>query len=506
MIIDQKNKILVSSLRKFIGIKATRNIKNVLQKTHSADIAEMLDDLDREEQHIIFNLLASDQIKSEVLSRLDESLQKVFVNEIPKKSLIKIISCMDVDDRTDLLGHLDPEISAAILSSMEQKEKEEAEDLLQYPKDSAGGLMTTEILKLNENLTVKAAIDSLQKNVEDAEATFYVYIVDENNRLVGVLSLKQLLLSKPTDKLKQIMTKETIEVSVTTDGQEVAKLVERYDFLSLPVVDENFILLGAITVDDVIDVIREEAKEELLAMGQTSHLSREGYSWLAMAFAVALSCSFWILNITDQSFTKIFSESSFGSFMSDISQMPNLSSSSNENSLSSQTSTIQNTQQLNTVFKNLVQKIPIYVREKMTQLEMIIFAIPLLLIMGMTLSNQIVTLTVHDLREGRFDSKGFFSYLFNRIRLGILVSVVVSALIVIIFYVLGMSYVVPIAIVTGSLTLQLLLSAVLGVLIPWLIRRLQLDPAVGSLSITTSVSQILTLLLISLVFLHWVKI
>ena len=107
----------------------------------------MLNDLDREEQNIIFNLLSSDQIKSEVLSRLDESLQKVFVNEIPKKSLIKIISCMDVDDRTDLLGHLDAEVSTEILSSMEQKEKEEAEDLLQYPKDCAGGLMTTEIFK-----------------------------------------------------------------------------------------------------------------------------------------------------------------------------------------------------------------------------------------------------------------------------------------------------------------------------------------------------------------------
>lgn len=504
MIIDQKNKILVSSLRKFIGIKATRNIKNVLQKTHSADIAEMLNDLDREEQSVIFNLLASDQIKSEVLSRLDESLQKVFVNEIPKKSLIKIISCMDVDDRTDLLGHLDPEISNAILSSMEQKEKEEAEDLLQYPKDSAGGLMTTEILKLNENLTVKAAIDSLQKDVEDAEATFYVYIVDGNNRLVGVLSLKQLLLSKPTDKLKNIMTKETIEVSVTTDGQEVAKLVERYDFLSLPVVDENFILLGAITVDDVIDVIREEAKEELLAMGQTGHLSGEGYSWLAMAFVVALSCSFWILNMTDQSFAKIFAGSSFESFIADVSQ--HSSSISNEGSTSLQTSKIQSNQQFNTVFKDLVQKVPVYVEEKMTQLKMVIFAIPLLLIMGMTLSNQVVTLTVHDLREGRFDSRGFFSYLFNKIRIGILVSIVVSALIVIIFYILGMGHTIPIAIVTGSLTVQLLLSAVLGVLIPWLIRRLQLDPAVGSLSITTSVSQVLTLLLISLVFLHWVEI
>ena len=495
MIVDKKNKILVSSLRKFIGIKATRNIKNVLQKTHSADIAEMLNDLDKEEQNIIFNLLASDQIKSEVLSRLDEPLQKVFVNEIPKKSLIKIISCMDVDDRTDLLGHLDTETSTAILSSMEQKEKEEAEDLLQYPKDCAGGLMTTEILKLSESLTVKAAIESLQKDVEDAEATFYVYIVDENGRLVGVLSLKQLLLSKQTDRLKDIMTKEIIEVSLATDGQDVARLVERYDFLSLPVVDENFVLLGAITVDDVIDVIREEAKEELLAMGQTDILSGRGYLWLAIAFVVGISFSFWILNITDQSFANIFESTAFESLLSDIAPPP----------LSDlpQTTSVQSSGYFNSLLKELTEKTPIYVKEKIAQLEMLIFAIPLLLIMGMTLSNQIVTLTVHDLREGRFDSKGFFFYLLNKMRIGLVVSIVASILIVIIFYILQMANVRHIAIVAGSLSIQLLLSATLGVLIPWLIRRLQLDPAVGSLSITTSVSQILTLVFVSLIFLKW---
>ena len=485
--IDQKNKILVASLKKLIGIKAHRNIKNILQKTHSADIAEMLNDLDTDEQIAIFDLLASNQIKSEVLSHLNESLQKVFVDHIPTKALMKIISHMDKDDLTDLLGHLNTEVSTTILSSMEKKEKEEAEDLLQYPKDSAGGLMTTEVLKLNENLTVKSAIEHLQKNVDDAEATFYVYVIDEKERLVGVLSLKQILLSKPTDQLKDIMIKETIEVSVNTSGQEVAKLVERYDFLSIPVIDENFVLLGAITVDDVIDVIREEAKEELLAMGQTSHLSGEGfisqfilrYSWLAVAFVVGMACSFWVLNLTNHFLTKIIDDVPFISEMvTDHITDPLLS-------------------------KDLTTKISVYVKEKMTQMEMVIFAIPLLLIMGMTLSNQVVTLTVHDLREGKFDSKGLFSYIFNEIGVGLFVSFIASISIAIIFYIFGMGHINYIAIVAGSLTLQLLLSAILGVFIPWLIRRLQLDPAVGSLSITTSVSHVLTFLLISFVFLHW---
>lgn len=493
--IDPKNKILVVSLKKLIGIKAHRNIKNILQKTHSADIAEMLNELDTDEQITIFNLLASDHIKSEVLSRLEESLQKVFVNQIANKTLIKIISYMDKDDMTDLLGHLDPDVATTILSSMEKKEKEEAEDLLQYPPDSAGGLMTTEVLKLDENLTVKLAVEHLQKTVGQAEATFYVYVVDSKDRLVGVLSLKQILLSKPTDQLKDIMIKETIEVSVNTSGQEVAKLVERYDFLSIPVVDENFVLLGAITVDDVIDVIREEAKEELLAMGQTSHLSGEGflsqvilrYSWLAVAFVVGMACSFWLLNLTDQSLNQVFENIPF---VSEIATPQGYASQAADP----------------TVLRDLTQKVLGYVKEKMTQMEMVIFAIPLLLIMGMTLSNQVVTITVHDLREGKFDSKGLFFYILNEIGVGLLASLVASICIALIFYVVGMGQITHIAIVSGSLALQLLLSATLGVFIPWLIRRLQLDPAVGSLSITTSVSHVLTFLLISFVFLQWVEI
>ena len=291
------------------------------------------------------------------------------------------------------------------------------------------------------------------------------------------------------------MTKEIIEVSVVTDGQDVARLVERYDFLSLPVVDENFVLLGAITVDDVIDVIREEAKEELLAMGQTDILGGKGYLWLAIAFVVGISFSFWILNITDQSFANIFDDASFKSFLADVSPAP----------LSDlpQTTSVENSGYLNSLLKKLTERTPAYMKEKIVQLEMLIFAIPLLLIMGMTLSNQIVTLTVHDLREGRFDSKGFFLYLLNKLRIGVVVSIVASILIVILFYILQMANVRHIAIVAGSLSIQLLLSTILGVLVPWLIRRLQLDPAVGSLSITTSMSQILTLVFISLIFLKW---
>ena len=490
MVIDQKNKILVSSLKKLISIQAISNIKNLLQKTHSADIAEVLDELDKDEQSVVFNSLESDQIKSEVFSHLNEDLQKVFVNWLPKKSLINIISCMDVDDRTDLLGHLDIEVSTEILSSMEKKEKEAAEDLLQYPKDSAGGLMTTQILKLNESFTVKTAIESLQKIVEDAEATFYVYIVDEDDRLVGVLSLKQILLSKPTDKLKDIMTKETIDVSVTTSSQEVAKLVERYDFLSLPVTDHNNILLGAITVDDVIDVIREEAKEELLAMGQIGHARRGGfksqiglYSWIALAFVIGLFCSFWLLYLTEKHIIGVFSDTLLA-LNNTISDLPSLKA--------------------HPSLHGMLSSLSYHLKHNVEQAKMIVFAIPLLLIMGMTLSNQVVTLTVHDLREGKLDSIGFFSYIFNEFKMGVLVSLVASALITITFYLLQMGYLTHIVIVTGSLTVHLLISVILGVFIPWFIRRLQLDPAVGSLSITTSASYILTFLFISCIFWYWI--
>ncbi|MCJ8276515.1 MAG: magnesium transporter, partial [Bdellovibrionales bacterium] len=173
---------------------------------------------------------------------------------------------MESDDAADLLGRLPEDMSQLLLSGLNTDELQDVEELMAYPEDSAGGLMGSEFLTMTEELTVSAAIQKIQ-SMDEGLISFYIYVINESERLVGVLSLKQLLLSRPNEVLNDIMSMDVISVDVTTDQNDVAKTVEKYDFLSLPVIDESKKLVGVITVDDVIDVIREEAAEDIHAMG-----------------------------------------------------------------------------------------------------------------------------------------------------------------------------------------------------------------------------------------------
>ena len=301
MAID-KHKILLDSIKKLLNRSAHMNIKKLLDKTHSADIADVLESLDWPSQKIVFHLVSNNEAKSEIISHLNKTMQATIVNSIPDNELVDILSHMDSDDLADLVGCLDDDLSEKIMLSLKKPDKEKVEDLLQHEEDSAGGIMTTELLKLDENLTISQAIEILQTSVDNAEATFYAYVVNADSKLVGVVSLKQILLSKPFEHIKNIMIKETIYVDVSTSQKDVARIVEKYDFLSVPVVGDDNVLLGAITVDDVIDVIREENKDEILAMGQTSSSDTETfrgqmlsrYPWLMISFFGGLVASYLV--------------------------------------------------------------------------------------------------------------------------------------------------------------------------------------------------------------------
>ncbi|MBY0384798.1 CBS domain-containing protein, partial [bacterium] len=174
------------------------------------------------------------------------------------------------------LGHLPEDLSKQLMKGMSTEDVQEVEELMGYPDDSAGALMSPQVLSVDQTVTVAEAILFIQQTDEDL-ITFYIYITNEAHQLVGVLSLKQLLLHKPTVVLKDIMDTDVISVEVTTDQIDVAKIVEKYDFLAVPVVDHSKNLVGVITVDDVIDVIREEASDELLSRGMAGGGGEEGF-------------------------------------------------------------------------------------------------------------------------------------------------------------------------------------------------------------------------------------
>ncbi len=446
--IDQKHRILLASIRKLLRRGADRNIRNICEKSRPVDIAEIFDELEATDQLTIFNLLPSDEFRAQVMSHLDEETQVEIVEKLPSESLNTIVTFMDADDQADLLNNLDEELSQSILGSMEKEDKEEIEDLLQYPGDTAGGLMTTEIFDLDQSLTVKETIQALQEDADEAVATFYVYVTDEDRRLVGVLSLKQLLLSKPTDVLKEIMIKDTVSVTVATKQQEVAKIVERYDFLSVPVIDESNTLMGAITVDDIIDVIREEAREDLLAMGQTRIPTRSTFvgqlrsrfPWLSLSFFGGVLIFFVVWKFVGNG--------------------------------------------------------------ELSLAWLLASSLPLLLMVGMTVSNQTTTLAVQAIRDGKLVYSGLPFYLLNELQIASVVGFVSGLFWFAILSLFGGINFQLSALLGVALFVQVALAIILGVLIPWVLQRLQLDPAVGSLSLTAVISQLLTILF-ALSFVSW---
>ena len=287
---DQRAKILISSIRRLARKDAWKNIERILEKAHTADIASIIEALSREEGLKLFRMIQPIDKRAEVLSYFKAYFQKDTIDLLEKKEVSDLVSEMASDDAADLLAQFPDDRSAEILSGLKE-DSEEVAELMAYPEDSAGGLMSSDYLALNQDLNVSDAIKEIQTKGEEGLITFYVYVVDDLNHLIGVLSLKQLLLNKPTVPLKTIMSSDIISVRVDTDQEIVAKTVEKYDYLSIPVVDAGNELIGVVTVDDAIDVIREEAQEDFLAMGRAGsgvstylgHLQAR-LPWLLLSF------------------------------------------------------------------------------------------------------------------------------------------------------------------------------------------------------------------------------
>jgi len=204
--------------------------------------------------------------KGMLLGELDEDTAVEIIEYLNIEDIVEIFESMPNDDVADLLGRLPEEMSQAILEKMKKDESEEVEDLLRYEDDTAGGIMVPDFIALGQDITAKEAIESLQKEHLEVEMAFYLYVIDEYGKLVGVSSLRQLVVVPPETPLKEFMTTDVFSVQTDMDQEEVAKIVARYDILAVPVVDVSHKLVGIVTVDDVIDIFRREATEDILKM------------------------------------------------------------------------------------------------------------------------------------------------------------------------------------------------------------------------------------------------
>ena len=257
--------LLRSTMQRLLRRNAYTNITKILRKTHQADIALIMRSFNQYDQRRIFSLCPTALHKARLLEELDESLiEKVLENE-NSKTISKIFRYLDTNDQATIIGMFPQHKQNEILTMIEIDDKEEVEELLSYPDDSAGSIMTKETFTLNQNITVKESIKQLQSFPEN-DKIFYLYVLDNKEKLVGVVSLRTLVTSKNSKKLKEIMINDIQAATTDTDQEEVAKKVAQYNYLALPVVNRQNRFLGIVTIDDVVDIIREEASEDFLQM------------------------------------------------------------------------------------------------------------------------------------------------------------------------------------------------------------------------------------------------
>lgn len=238
-----------------------------LRELHPADSAEILAGLDPQQQSILVDKLGAEELAG-LFDQMDGEDAAEFIQHLNYEDLAAVLDEMEPDTAADLLGELEPEDATAVLEQME--EAEAVAPLLTYPEDSAGGIMNVAPPALRRQMTVSEAFEFIREHYRDANEIFYLYVVDRYGKLIGVVNLRALILAENGQIIEDVMDRDLFKVRVDMDQEEVAELFSRYDLLALPVVDFDDILVGIVTVDDVVDVLQEEATEDIYRLAQVS--------------------------------------------------------------------------------------------------------------------------------------------------------------------------------------------------------------------------------------------
>jgi magnesium transporter len=315
-IISQK---LIADVKGSIQQKNQQFLRKLIDEMRPADLADLIEHLDQEERLHLFDFLEP-KGAGDVLVEMEPPVQESILDELDNQAISEIVQELDSDDAADLVGDLPAERAQQIIESVEDEVSEELEKLLPYPEDTAGGIMALEFVAVRVDATVQEAIETIRENREEVENVYYLFVVDEFNRLVGVVSLKDLVLEPPDRKISEIMNPEVISVDLHRDQEEIYHLVKKYDLVSLPVVDEQNRLIGRITHDDIIDVIEEEADEDISLMAGVIHqeiaeessikISRARLPWLIAGLFGGILAAV-VINQFESSLEKILALSFF---------------------------------------------------------------------------------------------------------------------------------------------------------------------------------------------------
>ena len=257
------NEEYIDNVKHLIEQKDADKVKGLLIDLHPADIAELCNDLNAEEAKFVYRLL-DNEIAADVLVEMDEDARKELLEMLPSETIAKrFVDYMDTDDAVDLMRELDEDKQEEVLSHIEDIEQAgDIVDLLKYDENTAGGLMGPEMVLVNENWSMPECLKEMRQQAEELDEIYYVYVIDDDERLRGIFPLKKMITSPSVSKVKHVMQKDPISVHVDTPIDEVVQAIEKYDLVAIPVVDSIGRLVGQITVDDVMDEVREQSERD----------------------------------------------------------------------------------------------------------------------------------------------------------------------------------------------------------------------------------------------------
>lgn len=438
--LDETNKNqFYTSLLNLIELNQIEKFREVFFELHFYDQSEFFLYLSEEQQNKIYLFLSPKEM-ADIFQNLNIKDQIKTISSLEKTYASGMLKEMFVDDATDFLGELEEENKNKLLRLLNAEDANELKTLLKYPEDTAGGLMTTEYVSILANNTVENVIKQLKNEAPDAEMVYYLYVVDDEHRLVGVCSLRDLIISEHNTMIKDIMSEHIVSVFVGLDQEKVADIIQKYDFLALPVVDEQERLVGIVTVDDLMDVVKEEAMEDISKLSAIHGIDHFEYN----SFQSAKSRLPWLIMLL---FIGMGTASIIGHFQATLEQAAILAS-----------------------------------------------FIPLIGGMGGNAGTQALAVVVRGLSLGEWTGRDLLRLIFRELGTGLITGTTVGLLIAIITTLwkgnpmLGL-------VIGLSLFLTLIVSTLAGASIPIIIQKFKIDPAVASGPFITTINDIVGLLL-----------
>lgn len=429
--IDQVKETLLDRIREFLKCGDTVALKDFLEALHYVDIAEIIDALEEQEQNEVFKHL-SETKASRVLEEVDsDDFESIFTHLNPEQQS-DMLELMSSDDIADQLYDLTVAEQDNILSLMDQEDQDEVKALLDYHEETAGGIMTKDYIDVDVDMTIAEALSYLRLHAPDAETIYYVYVTNHLGVLSGIITLRQLIVAQEHQKISDIMKENVITINVSADQEEAVRIVKKYDLLALPVVDNDHRLLGIITVDDIMDVMEDEATEDILRFAGT----------------------------TEEELDSIDEENTFvGAWISMKARLPWL---------------------IITILGGLITAKVISNFQQALEVDATIaLFMPLLAGMGGNVGTQSSTLTVRNIAIGAIGKGMLFRVLFQEIIVGFLVGIVCSVLVAGATFILEGRVILSL-IVGLAMWANMVTAATIGTLVPLAFRRIGIDPAVAS--------------------------